>query len=506
MALWTPRLIKPTSHVRANLAHPQARELAFFLHNVGGGTFVDAVTGKTEGAASGQSALASSEGNVLHLGGTTRSSGTAFVNTQATVQNFCTVIANLRLTTKPASRCTAVQYGVSSNGSGPFVGFDSNGFAHGGCSGTNGTNSSASLDAVDHTGKWVVVAGSWFPTGAKTNNAVSNGSCVWVDGVAKFFGTAGAGSQSTNAVPNTLALGREISNYNNFFVGDIAWGVGLNRLLSDDEQAWWAQHAYEVLEQNVSRSFFSMPAAAGGNVYNDSVSESGSASDSPTDVATLPSSASESGSASDAPSSVATLPSSVSESGTASDAASSLATLPSTAAESGAASDAPSNIGTFGVSASESGSAADTPSTGTTFASTISETGTASDAPSSVAVLPSSVSDSLAAFDAGAILAGSDPFAGTVIPGARFPQRQERLVDSNGRITEPWYRWAKFVDAAVRALHVGKADINTPIILTSATAADVPTPPSDVWYIFVDNVTGKIVFKAYTGTTRELDP
>ena len=45
MALWTPRLIKPTSFVRANLAHPQARELAFFLHYVGRGTFFDAITG-----------------------------------------------------------------------------------------------------------------------------------------------------------------------------------------------------------------------------------------------------------------------------------------------------------------------------------------------------------------------------------------------------------------------------------------------------------------------------
>ena len=34
MAPWTPRLIKPNDFVRANLAHPQARELAFFLHYV----------------------------------------------------------------------------------------------------------------------------------------------------------------------------------------------------------------------------------------------------------------------------------------------------------------------------------------------------------------------------------------------------------------------------------------------------------------------------------------
>jgi len=400
MAPWTPRLIKPNDFVRANLAHPQARELAFFLHYVARGTFFDSVTGRIGGAASGQSALAAGEGNVLHLSGTTRSSGTAFSNPLGTAQNLCTVIAKLRLTSKPATRCAAVHYGVSSNGSGPYVGFDSNGFAHGGTAGTNGTNGSQCIDSTDHTGQWVTVAGSWLPAGAKS--FANSNPTLWVNGTAKFFGSNGAGGSSTSAAPNTLALGREIQNYNNFYVGDIAWAIGLNRLVSDDEHAWWPLHAYEVLEQRVNRSFFTLP-AAGGSVYGVSASESASASDGPSGLATLIAAILESLACSDSPASQAALLGTGAEAASATDGDAGLVSSANSGSESATAADASSDAATLTAATTESANAADTASRGNATLDAATNEATANtDSAGSLVIAAGLVAEATAANDGAA--------------------------------------------------------------------------------------------------------
>ena len=461
MALWTPRLIKPADFVRADLAHPQARELAFFLHYVGRGTFFDAVSGKIEGTASGQSALAAGEGNALHFGGTTRSNGTAFANPLGTVQNLCTVIAKLRLTSKPATRAAAVHYGVSGNGSGPYVGFDSNGFAHGGSAGTNGTNASDNKDATDHIGQWVVVAGSWYPTGAKTSDVASHGPCLWVNGTQKFSGITAAGGASTNAAPNTLALGREIQNYNNFFTGDVAWAVGLNRLLSDDEHAWWAQHACEVLEQRVNRAFFSLPAASG-SVYGVTASESASASDTPSGIGALVAAIVESLAGSDSSSSLAILSAIRAEATTAADNGAGLASSADSKAEPAAASDASSDAATLGVSAAESANGADTASNGNVFTSAGSDTATTLDSASSLATLGAAGNDANTAADSTASLFIAGSLAAEAAAAGDSATSSANLAALAGEI-------ASAIDAALAGGVTGVAVID---VITALDSSD----------------------------------
>jgi len=459
MALWTPRLIKPADFVRANLAHPQARELAFFLHYVGRGTFFDAVSGKVEGTASGQSALAASEGNVLHFGGTTRSNGTAFANPLGTVQNLCTVIAKLRLTSKPATRAAAVHYGVSGNGSGPYVGFDSSGFAHGGSAGTNGTNASDNKDATDHTGQWVVLAGSWLPTGAKS--FTNSTPALWVNGTARFSGTNGAGGSSTNAAPNTLALGREIQNYNNFFTGDVAWAVGLNRLLSDDEHAWWAQHACEVLEQRVNRVFFSLPAASG-SVYGVTASESASASDTPSGIGALVAAIVESLAGSDSSSSLAILSAIRAEATTAADNGAGLVSSADSMAEPAAASDASSDAATLGVSAAESANGADASSNGNVFTVAGSDTATTLDSASSLATLGAAGDETNAAADSTASLLIAAGLAAEAAAASDSATSSANLAALSGEI-------ASAVDVALAGGVTGVAVID---VITALDSSD----------------------------------
>lgn len=119
--------------------------------------------------------------------------------------------------------------------------------------------------------------------------------------------------------------------------------------------------------------------AMGGNIYNVSASESGSAADTVSSLATLAAAIAEAGAANDNPSNVATLPSAIAEAGSAADNPSSVATLPSAVAEAGSAADAPNGVGVFPRAVGESGAAADTPGSVATLPAAIAETGAAAD-------------------------------------------------------------------------------------------------------------------------------
>lgn len=139
--------------------------------------------------------------------------------------------------------------------------------------------------------------------------------------------------------------------------------------------------------------------APASSTYNVSISESGSAADSDSDVATLPSSVAETGAASDSSSSLAVLTSSVSESGAASDSSATTAVLAATVAEAGAASDSPSNIATLPSAIAETGAAADHVSSSALFPSSVAESGAASDADSGAASFAVSVAEAGSAVD-----------------------------------------------------------------------------------------------------------
>jgi hypothetical protein len=123
----------------------------------------------------------------------------------------------------------------------------------------------------------------------------------------------------------------------------------------------------------------------GGSTYNDSVTESGSASDSDSAVATFAATGSEAGTASDTDAASAVFAASDTEGGTASDG--SAGTVPGSgadASETATASDAESAIATFAASAAEAGSASDADAAAATFAATLTEAATAAEASSAL--------------------------------------------------------------------------------------------------------------------------
>lgn len=260
-ALWLPRRFKPSHPVRVNQGHPMAKELASFLIWPRGRTFYDAVTQNLAGSGTGQAVAATSEGEALRFNGTARTSTTtALRNPRGVSPLLTTVIARMRLTTKPASNwAIAAQIDNVGGTRGAGVGFNSSGFAVGASSGGNGVMTSP--DATDWLNQWVTVGGSSAYTDLNTPAAVAKGRS-WVNGRKVGDGSASGGITSPG-VAATIYMGREPLNYNQFFNGDIAWAAFFTRFLTDDEHDWWAKRPFEVLEQQSNVSFFSLPAVSG---------------------------------------------------------------------------------------------------------------------------------------------------------------------------------------------------------------------------------------------------
>ncbi len=84
---WSVRTRKPKGHVRVNLAHPLARDIAFFYYEAAGvsstgPTFYDAVTGIIGATVAGQTAT--SQGTLAFNGSATSDTTTAFRNIKET--------------------------------------------------------------------------------------------------------------------------------------------------------------------------------------------------------------------------------------------------------------------------------------------------------------------------------------------------------------------------------------------------------------------------------------
>lgn len=143
-------------------------------------------------------------------------------------------------------------------------------------------------------------------------------------------------------------------------------------------------------------------AGGGGNTYNVSVTETGSASDSESASAIFAPNISEAGSASDSPSALAVFATLISEAGSASDTPSASAIYAAIIGEAGNATDVESYPGgnTYNVGVSEAGSAADTVTATAVYAASVVEAGSANDAITVIGTFGVSIVEAGAATDA----------------------------------------------------------------------------------------------------------
>lgn len=205
---------------------------------------------------------------------------------------------------------------------------------------------------------------------------------------------------------------------------NIALAAVWNRLLTPDEFAALSDDPWQLFRPVQRRLYFG--AAAGGNVWNLSLAESGSASDAPGALAAFTPSIVEGGLAADLPSATAAFAAALAETGAASDAPVGGATYAAAVAESGAAGDAPGATAVYTVTLSEVGSASELESVGgasssvaivesgsaldavtatVAFAAAIGEFGSALDAPAALAAYAASVAETGSAQDAPAATA-----------------------------------------------------------------------------------------------------
>lgn len=119
--------------------------------------------------------------------------------------------------------------------------------------------------------------------------------------------------------------------------------------------------------------------ASGGTTYNDTITESGSASDSYAAAATFAASLTEPGSAADSMAALATFMASVTEAASATDSFSAFMTFAETISESGTASDSYDAVATFEAPYEEAASAGDDYAAAATFIAAFTEEGNATD-------------------------------------------------------------------------------------------------------------------------------
>lgn len=140
--------------------------------------------------------------------------------------------------------------------------------------------------------------------------------------------------------------------------------------------------------------------ATGGNVYNVSLSESGSANDNVSSVCTFPRAVNESPSITDAYSSQATQNVSIGESASAVEVISQGSVFPATLAESASPADTISNVATFPRTISESAPIAEVVNAqNNTFNVSIAESGSANNTQAATAIFPRAITESGSAVD-----------------------------------------------------------------------------------------------------------
>jgi hypothetical protein len=259
-ALNFPFARKPNLPARVDLAHPRAHGLAAFLIYPARNGFYNAVTGEVttnnRGTVNAATMKATGEGRALHMPGTNILQITKPRNPLGATPSAKggAVIARMRHLAHPSGNAFAAQYGNSTDGQGPYVGFNSSGNAVGGIWCSNGL--AGGSDSTDWVNKWVTIGAT---TPVPTDNV---DGLLFVNGVQRASGN-NTHLNSTVAF-NRLQIGGDGGSYEPAINVDIAWVAAFNRTLSDAEMAWWYRHPFAVLQQARNASFYSLPSAGGG--------------------------------------------------------------------------------------------------------------------------------------------------------------------------------------------------------------------------------------------------
>lgn len=197
------------------------------------------------------------------------------------------------------------------------------------------------------------------------------------------------------------------------------------------------------------------PSSSG--TFGNTISETGTAADTTTGGLSFSAAISEAGSAADSPNSQVNYPVAISESGTAADSPSSKVVAGATITESGAAADSPNSQVNYPVAISESGAAADTVNSGANYSATITESGTAADTETG------GLSFTAAITEAG--LAADTDSASLTIPGV--------IVETGTAVDSP----SSSVVAVATITEAGSAadspnsQVNYPVSITEAGSA-----------------------------------
>lgn len=244
---------KPLQPLRVNLGHPLARDLAAFLYHPAKAGLWDAVSGAFTATTEGSPAVvASHAGATFSVQGDVRAAVTAR-NPLAVDTNGVTLIACARVRAQPGSIGMIAGYAHNSSYRGIVIGQTSATAGIGwGIMGSNGIQIGGTSGAAD-TDRFRTVGVS-VPSGTAYS---------WLDGVAQ-----GSFSYTGNMTDTAqrIIIGRDPQNYATFANADILWIAAFNRVLNDDEHAWWHRDPFAVLESYPDRRLWGVQAGGGGAI------------------------------------------------------------------------------------------------------------------------------------------------------------------------------------------------------------------------------------------------
>lgn len=390
MALIRPPF-RPTGLVRAAGQQAPASGLAaFYTFADTSDAWRDSVTGLKGTTNAGQTRVLTPYGPGLQYNGSARVVYTNFQNPASVATEFLTVVACAKVTTLPGGNACVVTYGTTGSGRAAICGFNSSGFAM--CGAITSAGVIAVNDATNHLGEWVVIAGS--------GQGSQGAGFGWLNGknLGSNFGGSGTGT------PTRINIGRDDTNYFSAFTGQVAWVAAFNRILSDAEHMAIVRDPYGFCLGSLAqrRIFFG---TAGGNVYNESVSESMTAAEVVSAIGTFPRTIAETVTPTDIYSQGAVINDSIAESASPADTISNVAVFPRTISESAPIAEVVNaQNNTFNVSIAESGSANNTQAATGIFPRTISESGSAVDTVAASAAFVANLSEIMSAANVQAAL------------------------------------------------------------------------------------------------------
>lgn len=284
---------------------------------------------------------------------------------------------------------------------------------------------------------------------------------------------AASGTISADLLTDPWIVGGQATS--GAWVGEISHVRVWNRLLSPQEvQAIW-QNPWRIYVMSQKLEVFNFLADNAGNVYNVSISESASAADTVSSLATLVANDTESASAADTVSSQANLVAAISEAGSAADTTSSKVTSADTISEAASAADTVNGGLSFSAAIVEGGSAADTTNAQLAAAGVISEAGSASDTVSSQVNAASAISESASAADT---VNGTMTIAAAIVEGASAAD----TVSSKGTLA------GTIAEAAVALDTVSSQGVLVAAIVEVGNAQDTENAPAPGANIIVETM------------------